>query len=99
MRNEFSEGTTGGAYGSVDPTTIKHSPWSDLGVACLCPACTGGVADPASDSVSASVDYLAGTVAANGKPIWSVEQIAAHLNRTGASWTPDPTHAPPAWRR
>lgn len=46
--------------------------------------------DSVDDLVSptdASVDGQAGTVAANGKPIWSVDQIAAHLNRTGASWT------------
>ncbi|MDG6078745.1 matrixin family metalloprotease [Erythrobacter litoralis] len=47
-----------------------------------------------SDSLSASVDPLAGTVAPNGKPIWSVEQIAAHLNRTGASWIDGPDPAP-----
>jgi len=41
-------------------------------------------------SLGASVDSLAGTVAANGKPIWSAQQIAAHLNRTGASWTNGP---------
>ncbi|WP_187335034.1 M10 family metallopeptidase C-terminal domain-containing protein [Novosphingopyxis iocasae] len=47
-----------------------------------------------SDAVDASVDYLAGTTAANGKPIWSVQEIAAHLNRSGASWTGGPDPAP-----
>ena len=47
-----------------------------------------------SDSVAASVDYLAGTTAPNGLPIWSVEQIAAHLNRSGASWIDGPDPAP-----
>lgn len=39
------------------------------------------------DRVDASVDDRAGETADNGKPIWSVEDIAAHLNRSGASWT------------
>jgi len=41
-------------------------------------------------SLGASVDPLAGTTAANGKPIWSPAQIAAYLNRSGASWTNGP---------
>ncbi len=63
---------------------------------CNCPACTGGVQkdvgmiDPVSGlklSVQqGSVDYLAGTTAANGKAIWSPDQIASYLNRSGASW-------------
>jgi serralysin len=71
-------------------------------VACTCPACTGGVqkdvgfVDPLSglklSAEQGSVDYLAGTTAANGKPIWSADQIADYLNRSGASWIggPDP---------
>lgn len=50
------------------------------------------IAEP--DTVNASVDGQAGTTAPNGKPIWSVEQIAAHLNRSGASWTEGPDPAP-----
>ncbi|WP_299309985.1 M10 family metallopeptidase C-terminal domain-containing protein [uncultured Croceicoccus sp.] len=46
------------------------------------------------DILDASVDALAGTTAPNGKPIWSVEQIVAHLNRTGASWNDGPDPAP-----
>ncbi|HEY0011336.1 MAG TPA: M10 family metallopeptidase C-terminal domain-containing protein [Allosphingosinicella sp.] len=34
----------------------------------------------------ASVDHLAGTVAANGKPIWSAEQAATYLFRAGAGY-------------
>ncbi|WP_394646657.1 M10 family metallopeptidase C-terminal domain-containing protein [uncultured Sphingomonas sp.] len=66
------------------------------GVACTCPACTGGVQkdvgliDPMAGltltTQGGSVDYLAGTTAANGKAIWSADQIAAYLNRSGASW-------------
>ena len=71
-------------------------------VACTCPACTGGVqkdvgfVDPLAGlkltAEHGSVDYLAGTTAANGKPIWSADQIADYLNRSGASWIggPDP---------
>ncbi len=94
MRSEFSEGTTGGAFGLVDPAAIQHAPWTDLGTVCQCAACTGGLSDTPSDSVGASADYLAGTIAANGKPIWSVDQIAAHLNRSGASWIDGPNPAP-----
>lgn len=46
------------------------------------------------DTLDASVDGLAGTTAANGKPIWTPDQIAAFLNRTGAAFTPGPGHAP-----
>lgn len=65
-------------------------------VACGCPACTGGVqkdiglVDPLVGlkltGEHGSVDNLAGTTAANGKPIWSADQIADYLNRSGASW-------------
>lgn len=63
---------------------------------CACPMCTGGldpniglvITDPGAfvPNTDASVDRLAGTTAANGKPIWSPDQIADHLNRSGASW-------------
>ena len=46
------------------------------------------------DTQGASADSRAGTTAANGKPIWSLDQIAAHLNRTGASWTGNNDPAP-----
>jgi serralysin len=68
---------------------------------CLCAVCTSGL-DPrvgqpdilgpevgsgSGRTEDASVDGLAGTVGSNGKQIWSVNQIAQHLNRTGANWT------------
>lgn len=60
---------------------------------CQCGACTGDrerIVDDVRDLVlfseGASVDGLAGTIGANGKPIWSVDQIAAHLNRSGTNW-------------
>jgi serralysin len=43
--------------------------------------------------VDASLDPLAGTAHTNGKPIYSAEQVAAHLNRTGAAYTDKPTDA------
>lgn len=43
--------------------------------------------------VSASVDGMTGT-APNGKPYWTPAQIAAYLNRSGASWTGGPDPAP-----
>ena len=58
---------------------------------CQCSACAGASAPGAED---ASVDHLAGTVAANGKPIWSPDQIADYLNRTGAGFAGLPTHNP-----
>ena len=58
---------------------------------CQCSACTGASAPTAED---ASVDHLAGTVAANGKPIWSPDQIADYLNRTGSGFAGLPTHNP-----
>ncbi len=77
---------------------IQHS--GDIG--CRCSACQDG-ADPRvadrevvspdvyigdlGDRVFVSADPLAGTIGSNGKPIWSPEQIADHLNRTGANWT------------
>ena len=56
-------------------------------VGCECPSCIGSEPHVApSDSLAASVDGLAGLVADNGLEIWSVDQIAAYLNRTGANW-------------
>ena len=57
---------------------------------CPCPACSGPHIE--TNTVDASVDGLAGLIAPNGLEIWSVDQIAAHLNRTGAQWIqgPDP---------
>lgn len=82
--------------------SIQHTNAFD----CQCPACqmepdarsgSTDVLEPhiaPSDLVDASVDNQAGSIGANGKPIWSVEEIAAHLNRSGASWTGGPDPAP-----
>lgn len=48
-------------------------------------------ADPSTES--ASVDGMTGT-APNGKAYWTPAQIAAYLNRSGASWTGGPDPAP-----
>ncbi|SOB86548.1 serralysin [Sphingomonas guangdongensis] len=58
---------------------------------CNCPACTGGFRD-AADAVDASLDPQAGGTA-NNKPIWTAEQVAGHLNRSGAAWSTGPTDA------
>ncbi|MFD1785973.1 M10 family metallopeptidase C-terminal domain-containing protein [Sphingomonas floccifaciens] len=58
---------------------------------CGCPACTGTAGD-ASDAVGASIDPLAGGTL-NGKPIWTADQVAAYLNRTGAAYGSKPTDA------
>jgi serralysin len=42
----------------------------------------------------ASVDPLGGTIGSNGKPIWTPDQIAAYLNRTGAAFAGGPGDAP-----
>lgn len=70
-----------------DGIRIAHSNEFDCG----CSACVGFV-EPMVDvlaydlGLGASVDNLAGTRAANGKNIWSPDQIAAHLNRTGGGF-------------
>lgn len=47
-----------------------------------------------SDSVlDSSIDPQAGTTGANGKPIWSPDQIAAYLNRSGTAWNNLPGQA------
>ncbi|WP_109043763.1 M10 family metallopeptidase [Allosphingosinicella deserti] len=59
--------------------TIVASTHSEL-AGCSCAVCTG-VTDPS----GASLDPQAGGTA-NNKPIWTPEQIAAYLNRTGGQW-------------
>jgi serralysin len=64
-------------------------------VDCACAACSMPVHE-ATDSVTggldASLDSKAGETF-NNKPIWSAEQVAAHLNRTGAAYASKPTDA------
>lgn len=43
--------------------------------------------------LDANIDGTGGTV--GGKPIWTLEQAMANLNRTGISWTPGPNNAVP----
>jgi hypothetical protein len=70
---------------------IEHS--GEIG--CRCTACTAGDPEIGLDVTSpdvfgggfgASADPLGGTTAANGKLIFTADQVAAHLNRTGANW-------------
>ncbi len=60
---------------------------------CQCAGCLS-LQSEQSDSVSldASLDPQAGGTF-NNKPIFSAEQVAAHLNRTGAAFTSKPTDA------
>jgi serralysin len=60
---------------------------SDLAhsMACACPACTGVSTN---GTEKASLDTSAGGVFRD-KPIWTPDQIAANLNRTGLSWNQD----------
>lgn len=61
-------------------TEILHDPQL---YNCECAAC-GGV-NPDFDVADASLDPAAGGTA-NGKPIWTPEQIADYLNRTSGQW-------------
>jgi serralysin len=60
---------------------------------CQCSACAG---DQFNQDLYdyASVDPLGGTIGSNGKPIWTPDQIAAYLNRTGAAFAGGPGDAP-----
>ncbi len=57
-----------------DDIVVAHTSLSG----CACPACSGA---------DISLDPQAGGVSET-KPIWSPDQIAAYLNRTGLSWKP-----------
>ncbi|MDY6922951.1 MAG: M10 family metallopeptidase C-terminal domain-containing protein [Pseudomonadota bacterium] len=63
---------------------------------CGCPGCVQNP-DPGPDAstspLDANIDGTGGTVA--GKPVWTLEQVTANLNRTGISWTPGPNNAVP----
>lgn len=62
---------------------------------CQCSGCLGTYnPDSSAASVDASADPLAGSIAANGKPIWTPDQIADYLNRTGAAFAGGPGDAP-----
>jgi len=50
--------------------------------------------NPNPDQLDASVDNLGGSIAGNGKPIWTADQIADYLNRTGAAFAGGPGDAP-----
>ncbi|HEX8308848.1 MAG TPA: M10 family metallopeptidase C-terminal domain-containing protein [Allosphingosinicella sp.] len=63
---------------------------------CECAACTAGTGS-GSDYVTAvdvSLDPQGGTTHPNGKPIWTPEQIAAYLNRTGGGFSGGPQSGP-----
>lgn len=67
--------------------TIENAGAEHTGLAnCACSACTGPDPYLYVENLDASADPLAGTIGSNGKPIWSPDAIAAHLNRTGANW-------------
>lgn len=73
------------------PTKYARADVNHTGLAtCLCAACAGGVdprlLDPSSDgAVDASLDPSAGGTF-NNKPIFSLEQVVANLNRTGGGF-------------
>ncbi|HEX8380943.1 MAG TPA: matrixin family metalloprotease, partial [Allosphingosinicella sp.] len=74
----------------MSEATITHS----TDATCQCAACLGGgVSETESVTLDISVDGQTGT-GANGKPIWTPEQIAAYLNRSGSGFAGLPTHGP-----
>ena len=87
---------------TVQYSGIQHSEFS---LGCQCAMCTGGldpnigvsISDPGAyvGVLEASVDRFAGTTAANGKAIWSADQAASHLNRTGGGWGDEGNHLLP----
>lgn len=60
---------------------------------CECAACTGRDTDVVT-VVDVSLDPQGGTVHTNGKAIWTPEQIAAYLNRTGGGLYDGAGHGP-----
>lgn len=65
-------------------------------VGCGCPSCSQDRdlgPDTGTSPLDANIDGTGGTVA--GKPVWTLDQVIAHLNRTGISWTPGPNNAVP----
>jgi Ca2+-binding RTX toxin-like protein len=78
------------------PEETNPTPSTHTGLAsCGCSACAAGGYNPDLVTVAdATVDGLAGTTAANGKPIWSPDQIALYLNRTGSGFAGLPAHGP-----
>ncbi len=62
---------------------------------CQCAACTADTnPDVLVDSDSVSLDPQGGTTHANGKAIWTPEQVAAYLNRTGGGFHGGPQAGP-----
>ncbi|HEX8448313.1 MAG TPA: M10 family metallopeptidase C-terminal domain-containing protein, partial [Allosphingosinicella sp.] len=62
---------------------------------CQCAACTSGLnPDDLVSTVDISVDPQAPTTGSNGKPIWTPQQIAAWLNRTGGGFHGGPQAGP-----
>lgn len=66
-------------------------------VGCPCAGCMNDPdlgPDSSTSPLDANIDGTGGTVA--GKPVWTLEQVIANLNRTGASWAPGPNHPTPS---
>ncbi len=75
----------------MSEVTVSHT---DV-AGCQCAACTAGTnPDILVDADSVSLDPQGGTTHANGKAIWTPEQIAAYLNRSGGGFYGAPTHGP-----
>src|SRR5688572_30697421 len=75
----------------MSEVTISHT---DV-AGCQCAACLSGTnPDVIVGSDSVSLDPSGGTTHTNGKAIWTPEQIAAYLNRSGGGFFGAPTHSP-----
>lgn len=71
--------------GGFNPLRAQEAALHVQGCAC---GLHGGTDPRILTTNDASVDPLAGTTAANGKPIWNLNQITNNLNRNGHSWVP-----------
>jgi serralysin len=65
----------------MSEATITHTGLEN----CACSTCTGAGTSTDSVSLDVSLDGQTGNHT-NGKAIWTPEQIAAYLNRTGTGW-------------
>jgi serralysin len=90
MTTQTSNNTSPQAF-EADPLGVGGH-----GGGCSCSGCTGVGPDGDRDVLvpdSINIDGTGGTV--NGKPVWTTDEVASHLNRTNLSWMPGTNNATP----